>query len=457
MTLGSCSANVQVLRCFCMSSARNSWLAVVLSLSCLAAMWLFTDRFFTRRIAPQYEIPGRGYPSDLLPPWVATQHLLHGNNPYGSEATGEIQRRYYGPGVGVGNTSSDQQRFAYPVYTTLLLLPFQQLEFHAVANAARVLLPLLIAGAVLLWTRLFRIASRAETAATVFFALASWPVAQGEALQQLGLLAFFFIVCSVYFAASRAYIVAGIILALATMKPQAVLPLFGWFAVWSVADIRARWKLPFSFVVATLLLVVIGEWQSPGWIVEWAGTVGAYRSYAATGSLLEGLFGIVGLLVDLIIVIWAGLAMWKRRAVSSDSPDFLRIAAMAMAVGLLVSPVWVSHNQVMLLPAAIVIWFERKCLMRSVEGIWLFFAALALQCSTWIYAGLVLLSVLPPPTGRLIGLYPATISLPLLAAALIGLLVRKQSIDSEAQFPKYSDTASGRRSKVPRPIPARSQ
>lgn len=362
---------------------------------------------------------------------MATQHLLRYENPYGPETTSAIQRRYYGVELPAGETHSDQQRFVYPAYTTLLLVPFRNLNFDTVANAARVLLPLLVAGAVLLWTQLAGVSPPAVKAATVLFALASWPVAQGVALQQLGLLVFFFIVSTIYFAARGAYVSAGILLALATIKPQAALPLFGWFLVWSVADIRARWKLPLSFLVATLILVLVGEWQFPGWIFEWVDAVRAYRSYAATGSLLEALFGRVGLLIDLIVVIWAALAMWKRRAIRSDSSDFLRISAMALTVGLLVSPVWVSHNEVMLIPAAIVIWFERRRLRQSIEGTWLYSAALVLQYSSWVFAALALLTSIPVRLGRVLALWPATIALPLISAALIGLLLRQQSIDSD--------------------------
>ncbi|OLB85166.1 MAG: hypothetical protein AUI17_06305 [Acidobacteriales bacterium 13_2_20CM_2_55_5] len=70
--------------------------------------------------------------SDIYPRWLGSRELfLHGIDPYSERVTQEIQVTYYGHALAPGE-DRDEQRFAYPIYVSFLLLPTILLPFTAV-------------------------------------------------------------------------------------------------------------------------------------------------------------------------------------------------------------------------------------------------------------------------------------------------------------------------------------
>ena len=94
----------------------KTWSKVAVTLS-LIAMLLVGLTAFTHNLL----VAQRGNLFDFYPRYVGAQALLRGENPYSQEVTSRIQVGMFG-----GNLPADfdQQRFAYPAYTALLLLPF---------------------------------------------------------------------------------------------------------------------------------------------------------------------------------------------------------------------------------------------------------------------------------------------------------------------------------------------
>ena len=198
----------------------------VLAVIAAASMWFYVDRILVAyqvNDAAAHQRP-RGNLSDLYPRWLgARELLLHHRNPYGDDIALEIQKGYYGRALDPANPNDpkDQQGFAYPVYVVFLLSPLVGLPFHGVQIFFHWLLIGLTAASVWLWLRALRWRiSCTGIAIGIALTLGSVPAVQGIKLQQLTLLVAAFMAGSVACVASGFLFCGGLLLALATIKPQ---------------------------------------------------------------------------------------------------------------------------------------------------------------------------------------------------------------------------------------------
>src|ERR1019366_8344099 len=199
-----------------------------------ASMWFYVDRIlvgYQLADAAAHERP-RGNLSDLYPRWLgARELLLHQRNPYGDDITIEIQKGYYGRVLDTARPDDpkDPQGFAYPVYVVFLLAPLVGLPFHEVQIFFHWLLVGLTAVSVWFWLRALRWRLPAlAIALAVVLTLGSVPAVQGIKLQQLSLLVAALLAGSVACVASGFLFCGGVLLALATIKPQLAWPLVAW-------------------------------------------------------------------------------------------------------------------------------------------------------------------------------------------------------------------------------------
>ena len=181
----------------------------------------------------------RGNLSDLYPRWLgARELLLNHRNPYSPEVTREIEAGYYGRPLDPGRAEDphDQQGFAYPVYVVFLLAPTAHFPFPVVQEGFRWLLVVLTIASVPLWLAALRWrTSPIITTALVVLTMGSFPAVQGIKLQQLSLLVAALIAACMASIAAGHLVAAGVLLALATIKPQLAAPLAGWLILWGWA------------------------------------------------------------------------------------------------------------------------------------------------------------------------------------------------------------------------------
>lgn len=293
--------------------------------------------------------------NDLYAPWWgAHELLLHARNPYSPQVAHEIQTVIYGSPAAADSQdpSGIGGGFAYPPYIALLLWPTVYLSFSA---AQKVFLSLSILGtflSIVVWFRLTR--SRQPplilVAATVF-TLGSFPVLQGIKLQNPSLLAAFFIAITFFLLFADHLVLAGAMLALSTFKPQFMIVLIPWLALWTLGDWRRRRPLAMSFLASMFLLVAVSEWLLPNWIPSFLRVVGAYRHYTYGHSLLDVWFTPTWGPIVAALVLLAALALcWKHRQQPSDSRDFTVVTSLALAATLIIIPTLAPHAQVLLLP-----------------------------------------------------------------------------------------------------------
>jgi hypothetical protein len=375
---------------------------------CAAGLWLYSYRVlvpYQISDAEAHDRP-RGNLSDLYPRWVgARELLLHGRDPYSSEVTREIQTGYYGRQIDASrpNDPHDEQGFAYPVYVVFYLAPTIRLPFALVQRGFLWLMVLLTSASTLLWIRVLRWSvSLWSQLSLVALTLGSLGVMQGLRIQQLSLLVAGLIALGIALLVSDYSVAAGVLLALATIKPQLVILLLVWLAIWSASDWRRRWRLVASFLATMTILTVASEWYLPHWIFRFWHAVQEYQRYTGTTSVLGVLIGRSwsGVFELLTCVAFLGVC-WRERRHSITSDAFAFSVSLVLAATMLVAPTYAPYNQVFLIPALLVLLKDRRAIwQKSVAN--RFLIAVTAILVLWPWATSVVLAalsfLLPPQT-----------------------------------------------------------
>ncbi len=348
-------------------------MALVLAVAAAAGMWFYVIgilRAHQIADAEARQIP-RGNLSDLYPRWLgARELLLHRRNPYSREIALEIQEGYYGRRLDAArpNDPKDQQGFAYPAYVVFLLAPLVGLPFAVVMKGFYWFLVLLTAASVWLWLRVLR--WRLPPSGLVIciaLMLGSFAAVQGIKLQQLSLLVAGLVAGVVACVSGGFLFLGGVLLALATIKPQLAWPLVVWLLFWTVSDWRARRRVVLGFGLAMTLLLAGAEILLPGWWRMFAEALLQYRQYTQSQSVLEVILGQVlgsanggaarvgGEILGAIAVIACGPVLWRLRRERAEAAEFSEATALVLALTVLVVPMYAPYNQVLLLPAVLLL------------------------------------------------------------------------------------------------------
>jgi len=228
--------------------------------------------------------------------------------------------------------------------------------------------------------------------------LGSFPVVQGLTLQQLTLLVAFLVALGAVLLARGHLFLAGIVLSVATIKPQLVLPLVLFLLLWTGSEWAQRKRLFWGFAMTMALLVGASEVVLPGWLSNFLTALRDYRRYAGADSVLDTLLskpaGQVFSAVALAVIL--GLC-WRFRRVPAQSREFQYLFAVVLIITLLVIPKFSPYNQVLLLPAILLIAREGRelwdrglpsraaCALAIIALGWPWVAALGLSiASIWL-------------------------------------------------------------------------
>lgn len=369
-------------------------------------MWLYANKILRAQQiaeAAAHNRP-RGNLSDLYPRWLgARELLLRGRDPYNAQITREIQQGYYGRVLDPNqpNDPKDQQAFAYPLYVVFILAPTVKLSFALVQSIFFWLLVALTAASVPLWMRVigWRV-TMVDQVLWCVLALGCFPAVQGLKLQQLTLLVAPLIALSLAAVVRGRLVWGGMLLAVATIKPQLVLPLAAWLFLWMLGDWRRRQRLLWSFLGSLVVLMLGAGLLLPGWVGEFRAASTAYFQYTGGGrSVLDVLLTPVwGRVASAILVVVAFVLFWRVRA-AQDQADFHWSISMVMATTLMVIPMFSPYNQLLLLPAIMmIVRFRRRLwrknaalrfltLLAGISILWPWFAAAALALALLFIPG----------------------------------------------------------------------
>jgi hypothetical protein len=146
-----------------------------------------------------------------------------------------------------------------------------------------------------------------------------------------------------------------------------------------VSDWRARRKFVFGFAAMMASLLAGAEIILPGWWLMFAAAIGKYHQYTQNKSVLEvmvnGIFGSIaegmvgrvgGQALAAIAILACVPVLWKLRRDAADTSAFSAATALALALTVLVIPMYGPYNQVLLLPPILLLIREwRAFLSRS--------------------------------------------------------------------------------------------
>jgi len=367
------------------------WL-VVAAVLCAVCMWTYSYRVLIAHQVRDSTVRGtpRGNLSDLYPRWLgARELLLHGRDPYSPEFTREIQTGYYGRPLdpeGAGDRNY-QQGFYYPVYVAFLLAPTIHLPFETVRKGFSWVLLGLTLITVPLWPRVLSWSVPLwGYASLAIFTIGSLVFVEGLLLQQIALFVFPLLLFAMLLLAADHAIPAGVLLAFTTIKPQLVWLLLLWLMIWTLADWRRRYRWAVSFLITMLILCVASEWYLPHWIPRFWQALREYRSFTGEKSVTD----------ELIAAPWSRIlefsafafclhACWRERRQAVNSDAFAYTLSLVLAITVLVVPSYGLYNQLLLIPAVLVMLKERRTIWQgSVANRVLSVATIAVICWPWI-------------------------------------------------------------------------
>jgi len=302
---------------------------------------------------------GTGNWSDLYPRWLGARELLwHHRNPYSPDVTREIQRGFYGrPLEQTRDRGPDPEAFAYPVYVVFVLAPSLRFPFDAVRNFYNALMLLLTAASIPLWMRAFRISLELPAAVLAWIAiLSSYPTIDGFHLEQLTLLVAVLISASVAALAEGRLALSGILLALATIKPQLTIFVAAGFLLWTIGDWGSRKWFAIGFGGTMAAQLIGAELVLPGWFGFWRKATTEYLGYHRPPLLTSLLGQPAATLVGAAGVLFCGIKFWRSRGYPPGSGQFnFALVSVLVLTELLVPNAGggAYYNQLLLLPAAL--------------------------------------------------------------------------------------------------------
>jgi len=374
-----------------------------------------------------------GNNSDLYPRWLgARELLLRGRDPYSPEITREIQAGFYGRPLNPENPADPvaQEAFVYPIYVVFMLAPSVGLPFPIVQEIFQWLLLGAIACTVPLWMYAVKFRPRQLVVlSSMLLAVGSYPAVEEYFQQNLTALILLFLAAAVAAAARNWLTLSGLLLALSTAKPDTTLLVVSWLLLWAVANWKDRSRLVLSFAASLAALVVAGELVSPHWIGRFVLAVRQYPTYGTDPSILEAL--LPSWLAMLATVALMGILLavcWRCRLSPANSEGFRWALAWAAAVTLTVVPKLAAYNQLLLIPALLMLARERKTstfLSRVLMG-----ATFACQGWQWLAAGALSIGsyTVSPSRMRTLALLPLYSLLALPMVALLAVIVSSPSL-----------------------------
>jgi hypothetical protein len=332
-------------------------LAVALALLAAACMWYYLRGIVIpqqEKFAAQLDQP-RGNLSDLYPRWLgARELLLHGRDPYSREITLEIQRGYYGREIDPARPYDprDQQGFAYPVYVVFLLAPTVHMDFVGVLALSFWLLIGCTACSVLFWTQIVGVGFLPwRTLSVVLLVLGSYPLAEAVSQQQPALLVAWLLAAACLARQRGWFFLSGVLLAVATIKPQVALLPAILMLLWVSGGWRERRRWLWGFAATMLLLLGASEYVLPGWMFRFYAAVRAYSSYMAGTSFLDRLVGPRWSLIAGVIIVSPVLwACWKSRMEEAGTMASRRALCLVLVAVVCIAPTLAIYNQVLLVP-----------------------------------------------------------------------------------------------------------
>lgn len=428
-------------------------LALCLALAGALSMLYYHQGLFMRRVTDvrNAEALGNGYlfANDFYQVWFSSRELLRARrDPYTQEMTRDIQIGLYGRPLEPNRPGDpiDQRAFPYPAFTDLLFWPTAEFPFPAIRVAVVAALTIFTIGSTLLWLRTldWRIGWQ-WTTIILLLTLCSYPALEALFAAQIGLLVVFLLSASVVALQRGQSLLAGVLLALCTIKPQVAALAILYLLVWALQEWNRRKPVVYGFSFTLALLLAGSLLVVPYWIPSWIHTVTAYRQYTRPPLVREVITSFLGttvagpatlVLTAASLVIALALVWANRRAPLESLQFWLTLSLLLSITAIAVLPGQAVYDHLILLPAIFLLIRHRSLLLDAgpVSRILLSIGTLALG---WQWAAAFALTLLSPFLSSASLNSTAVLSLPIRTAAslpfaVLALLVWTWRVTSRA-------------------------
>jgi len=202
-----------------------------------------------------------------------------------------------------------------------------------------------------------------------------------------------------------------------------------WLMLWVVHDWRRRQRLVWGF--ATTMLVLLGAAQIilPGWLERFYVAVQKYHEYTHNVSVLGWLFTpTAGNVLAAVLLLVSAILCRRFLNEPHDSPTLGTAFGLVMALDVLLVPMFAPYNQVLLVPALLLLvryirqlWQGKRstrfvCAITGLALLWPWVACAGLALATLALSAAVVQSGWKLP-------FITTFTLPVLVFGLISLHV----------------------------------
>jgi hypothetical protein len=224
------------------------------------------------------QVPGA---NDFYPRWKGAQlYWQEGIDPYSDTTSEAIQQGIYGR---LAYPDEDQLLFVYPFYTVLVLLPlvWLPLSYSWIQAIWLVIIQFSLMASILLTLRLIEwrmpvwLLGFALVWAVVFYNSARTII-----LGQFAGLILLWIVGSLLALKQEKDLLAGILLAFTTIKPQMTFLVIPALFIWAFS--QRRWRVISGFTLTMILLAGGSFLLLPGWLSGFIEQVSYYPDYTVT-------------------------------------------------------------------------------------------------------------------------------------------------------------------------------
>jgi Glycosyltransferase family 87 len=311
---------------------------------------------------------GYSFGCDFYPVWLTSREWLReGRYPYSDEMTRDIQQGVFGRPLdpNIPTDPRDLRMFAHPAFVVLLFWPAAELPFAVSRVVVAVLLAAMTAASVLAWIRAmsWRI-GRNWMAVILLLTMCSYPAIEALYVGQVGLLVAFLLAASLLGLQRGRFLLAGVLMAITTMKPQLTLLVIFYLVVWSVYDWRTRGR--FCLGLFSTLGVMVGASLAvmPHWIQSWTHAILAYRHYTQPPLVTEVLASPLGprwadpttLTLTGAAITIAILLAWRNRAAAFGSFAFWITLSLLLAITtIFILPGQAIYDHLILLPGILLL------------------------------------------------------------------------------------------------------
>ena len=225
--------------------------------------------------------------NDFFVRWLGgREFLLHGTNPYDRSIAEQAQIAMFGRLA--TPEDKDQAYFAYPLYTLYFFWPLSLLPYAWAQAIWMTLLQFMLLGVTILSIRLAGWSPPKWLFwLTLFWGIFFYNGARTIILGQFSVLVGLALLLALWAVESRRDILAGICLAVTTIKPQMVVLVVIFLLIWALFQLR--WRIILSFGLSMLTLLLSSMLLVPTWPVDFVRNAIAYSDYVAFGTPLENL------------------------------------------------------------------------------------------------------------------------------------------------------------------------